>query len=213
MTEKKMEGIEVAPKGIAGWVSLHRPNKYNKYDVKCRFNANDPAVKRWLKTLDRYYEQAEQEAKKEKVRKGGHPPYTEELDENDDPTGFVVVKFSKSASGETSDGRHYSTKPPKIVDASGKTRVTQPVYAGSELVIAYRPKTWNSKGLGFGVSLKPIAAQVIKLVSSGEVDTEALFEEEEGFDATQESGGDEFDEGTNESSEEEKEENEEDFDG
>jgi hypothetical protein len=103
-------------------------------------------------------------------------PIKEELDENDDPTGRIIIgPFKMRARGVTKDGREWERKCP-VFDGAGKPVDLEAVsiWGGSILNICYFIDTYYTAALGAGVSLKLEAVQVLEL-RSGKAKTAAGF--------------------------------------
>jgi hypothetical protein len=97
--------------------------------------------------------------------------------------GFTDFKFKRTASGKRADGSIWR-QTVKVIDSVG-TPLTEAVFSGSKVKVAYQPKPWITGALGFGVGLELQAVRVMELVtSSGEVvisDYDGFMDDEEGF--------------------------------
>lgn len=196
----------VTPKGIAKYPWLNRPDtKFNPngdYKVTMRFTEDelDAPIKHpnedyngmsLRELLDeaaaKATESAKAEAKpaKRKTLKT-RAPYEEEVDdETGDPTGYFVATFKLRAKVEPKNGDAF-TQAPKIFDAKRKpTKVA--IYGGSVLrVIFQMVPYYMAKDNEAGVSLRLRGAQVIEL---GEATSQysSMLDEEDGYEAEEES--------------------------
>jgi hypothetical protein len=103
-------------------------------------------------------------------------PIKEELDEDDDPTGRIIVgPFKMRAKGITKDGREWERQCP-VFDGAGKPIDTEKVsiWGGSIVNVCFYIDTFYTAALGAGVSLKLEAVQVLEL-RSGKDKTAASF--------------------------------------
>jgi len=104
-------------------------------------------------------------------------PIKEELDEDGDPTGRIIVgPFKMRAKGTTKDGREWERQCP-VFDGAGKPIDTEKVsiWGGSIVNVCFYIDTFYTAGLGAGVSLKLEAVQVLELRSGNTTKTAASF--------------------------------------
>jgi hypothetical protein len=104
-------------------------------------------------------------------------PIKEELDEDGDPTGRIIVgPFKMRAKGSTRDGREWERQCP-VFDGAGKPIDTEKVsiWGGSIVNVCFYIDTFYTAGLGAGVSLKLEAVQVLELRSGNTAKTAASF--------------------------------------
>lgn len=178
------------PLGIASYPRLATPDtKFDAagtYSIKVIFSgAQSEKVQ---KILDKYHEKAKALAIEEVgVKKAGRakdngPGYTEELDDNDDETGNIIVNFKMKASVVSKkNGETYNFKP-GVFDKYGSPINVQEVRvgSGSSVVVGAEVSEFFSAGLGYGVSLRLGAVQVLEVVESGNTSAAAWgFETEE----------------------------------
>ena len=117
-----------------------------------------------------------------KPKKKADPPYKPFIDENGQEDG-IAFKFKMKAKYETRKGDVVKQKP-IIVDSKGNT-ITDPEFAignGSVVRIAYKVRNWNVSSVGCGITMSPIAVQVLNLVPYSANSDGFDFEEEEGFE-------------------------------
>lgn len=179
----------VSPKGAARYPRLNSPSTRFKpqgeYSVKLACASDETTAK--------YIEQIKEIARvsyKEHCERIGKPklkmaewPWKED-------NGQIVFKFAAVAKIVTKLGKEYDNKV-ALFDVKGHP-VTEMIGAGSVLKAAADINTWYSPALGFGVSLRLKAVQVIDLKAPSNLvsaDAYGFTTEEEGFV----SGGETFD--------------------
>lgn len=198
MADKKQKReILTSPKGIAVYPHLNKPDEYKgkkRYKVMLRVSEEDFAgLKRRIdeavdNAWDALISQVKPAARKQFSK---HYPYEEEYDDNEEPTGNYLVKFTKNAEFEDKKGNIVETTLP-LLDAKRKP-MTKAVWGGSTIKVAFFVFQYkNDSAKDIGISLKMQAVQVIELVSSGGAGAAAgYFEDEEGYevdDATDANG-------------------------
>ena len=111
-------------------------------------------------------------ASKKKTMKQANPPFSEQLDDDGNPTGNYIFKFKSKAAYK-----------PAIFDAKQTPLVDPPIWGGSEIKVNATLYPYNSPMSGVGVSLKKRAVQVIRLVEGSEGASRFGFSETSGYDA------------------------------
>lgn len=179
MAKKKYPTFTSGP-GRAQYVFLNEPRAHHSspdklgYDATLVFAKTEGAALR--KLID---DQAKRGQKEFGTRKLANLPY----EENED--GTVTVKFRVPASTQTRSGRLWERKP-AFFDTEGTplTGKAEPqVGPGSVINLAFQFYVWKT-GQGVGVTLQPVAVQVIDLVAPGGSGTTA-----EGFGFAKSEGG------------------------
>jgi len=136
------------------------------------------AIKAALRPL---YEQELQEAQQEKPGKKliQREFPIEEID------GGYLVKTKMEGGGRKMDGGVYQRTMPLYDSKAQPIEDDIQVWSGSEVVAAFRPHFYNSPAIGFGVTFKLEAVQVLKLgeggVSAKAASSFGFTEQEEGF--------------------------------
>jgi hypothetical protein len=137
------------------------------------------AIKATLRPL---YEQELQEAQQEKPGK--------KLTQRDLPIeevdgGFLVKTKMEGGGRLKSTGETYHRSMPLYDSKAQPIKDDVQVWSGSEVVAAFRPSFYNSPAIGFGVTFKLEAVQVLKLgeggVSAKAASSFGFTEQEEGF--------------------------------
>lgn len=184
MAKQKSPRI-VTPKGIAVYPWLNKPDtKFSPdgdYKVTLKVAAEDAAP--LMQELDGILQEYKAEASKRDpkiARMAINPPYEEEVDDQGILTGNYLFKFKQKAVINMKDGRTVDVKI-AMLDAS-RTPTDVLVGGGSEIKIAatvypYAMNTTKTVGL----SLRPYAVQILKLVKVGGGAAADVFEDEDGF--------------------------------
>ncbi len=175
----------ISPPGVAVWPRLNEPDfKFKEegvFTTALRFDMADPAVQGYLSELEQvfseaYERQCQIEGKKSLKK---HPlPWSEETDDEDNPTGNHLVKYSLKFRYKSKKTEEEWVRRPAIF---GRDRLPSQdkIGGGSVLNIKTQVYTWYTPGLGFGITLQPVAVQIVSLVEPGGASAE-------GFDALDE---------------------------
>lgn len=190
MADKKQKReIRTTPKGVAKYPHLNKPDEYKgkrSYKVSLVLGAKESAGLR--KYIDEQVDKAWDELLSEfkpPVRKKAEKyyPYEEEFDDNDEPTGNYVFKFSKNAEFKDKKTDEIIKVPMKLVDAK-RNPMKENVWGGSILKVAFFCYPFANSGTKeIGVALKMEAAQIIDLVSGSGNSGADYFDDEEGFES------------------------------
>lgn len=191
-----MAKLLVTPKGVAVYPHLQKPDDYEgkrKYKITLRLPADDPKTEQLIEKLeslrDDYWENGEEPKRKFNVKQRAqlkaHPVYRTEEDDDGNPTGFILVSADCNAEFTDRDtGRSVSLKP-QLLDAKKKPIPDDvAIWGGSTVRVAFQPYTWAQGGTikAYGVKMRLKAVQVIDLVSGGGAAN--VFDEEDGFDVS-----------------------------
>jgi hypothetical protein len=185
------------PTGKAIWPKISAPDfgsgQYPKpqgeYSVTLRLtNAEAEPVIAQIEAFRVLASEAQKEATKGALKLYDGRPYAPAEDRakggvRTPVPGFTDFKFKRTASGKRADGSIWR-QTVKVIDSVGQP-LTEAVFSGSRVKVAYQPKPWITGALGFGIGLELQAVRVMELVSSsGEVvisDYEGFMDAEEGF--------------------------------
>lgn len=178
MAEKKKSKYVrlTSPKGVARHPWLTKPDtKFNEegdYKVNLVVSKKDaePLIKSITSIRDKY-------AVATKAKKKADLPWVDEVDDNGKKTGKVVFKFKVAA--KTGDW----DRKPKLFDAKGNRVTDVSIGSGTTMKVSFDIFTWPGGKDGCGVTLQPVAVQIIDLVEyqgSGGSAEDFGFEEEEG---------------------------------
>lgn len=200
MAKKERKPMYTTSLGVAvGFVHLNSPDtdgEYadDKYKVALAFDAEDKFVQDTCAKLDELCANTHAEAienaknaKTKKKLKEGEPyvPYEDELDEDGEPTGRIILKFGTKGFFEDKNGE-VQKKTLKMYDAKKKLMKKPPfIGPGSELKVAFSiGDGWVNAGQGMaGNSLYLNAVQVISAENSGGASAEdfGFGEEDDGY--------------------------------
>ena len=97
-------------------------------------------------------------------------PFSDEVDEDGNPTGNVIIKFKSKAAYK-----------PAVFDSKGNMMTNSNIYGGSEIKVNGSCAFYHTAMLGAGVSLRLRAVQIIQYVEGASGATKFGFEEVEGF--------------------------------
>lgn len=207
-TQKKQNTQLISPRGVFVFPALNKPDygtkDYPKPDGEYKVTLRVPTevAEKWregaLKALiDQAREEAEQEfaklpvATRKKLKEvTWNEVGTEEYDKaTEEPTGFVLFKFTMKASGIRKADKKPWTRKPQIFDARGKYLEKPPeIWGGSEGYVAFEASPYFIPGTGAaGVSLRLNAVQLVKLVQGGQRDAAAFgfAAQDDGFDSSE----------------------------
>lgn len=186
----------VTPKGTAKFPWLSKPdtrfNPAGVYSVILLLETGSEECDKLTEMIGTFYEEKRDEAQAltpKKKLKLNDPPYREDLDENDEPTGYTRFKFKMNASFEDKQGNKVEMKP-LLFDSKGKEIKKEiAIYGGSTIKVAFSMVPYNTKG--FGIVLYIQGVQIIELVtSSRSAESMGFGVEEEGFTCGDDDGED-----------------------
>jgi hypothetical protein len=151
----------VTPQGRLSYPFLTRARDYNRdgnfaYDTGLIVEGEDAAE--LVAMIDEFMKQAKKESKKP----NGNPPYAPVVDAEGDPVpGKFLFKFRVRATWP--DG---ASRQPKFVDADGNNvpKVNLRLGSGTLARIRFLPNLYGAKNKSSGVTLQPVAVQIIELV-------------------------------------------------
>jgi hypothetical protein len=210
MAEKKKYPLHKSPEGELVWPALNVPDSYTNSDGQTKTNyktavriAEELFISSGFKEfLDAEVEKALDEAVDMKTKqklspaarrkatdKGAVFPYKIPVDkEGNDIPGVIDVNFSISHGGiDKKTGREYSNKPVQFDSSVPKPKVIDvELRNGTVAKISFSIFYWATAALGYGVSLRPKAVQVVKLSERGAADADYFgFEgSDTGFSST-----------------------------
>lgn len=189
-----MEKPITSPEGIAVWPSLTSPTNFKgegplAYETKLKLDHRAEGVGAFIATLDAAVEDGMEKLNEQRVRFGEKPltkaqlkkraplPYQDELDDEGNETGFIIVKAKLKA--ERKIKGEMVAQRPALFDGDGHPfDVDTPVWSGSKIKIAVQPAPYFVPALGYGVTLRLQAAQILVVVNAT---NEALGASDYGF--------------------------------
>lgn len=168
------------PKGTAQYPWLNTPDtKFSEHgDYKVNLIVPADQAKDFVAKVTAARKQA---AIEEKAKKLAPLPFDKEVDDQGNETGNVVIKCKVANKVSKRTGEVWDRRP-ALFDAR-LNPINDKVGGGSEIKLSCELYFWKSPSLGMGVSIQPLAVQVLKLVelSSGASADDFGFEAEEGF--------------------------------
>tara|TARA_R110000803_G_scaffold60921_3_gene120508 strand:+ start:5382 stop:6098 length:717 start_codon:yes stop_codon:yes gene_type:complete len=162
----------LTPKGIAHYPYISKPDEGREYsDGKYKVNLSIPAeeaqpIIEQINAVLLAGIKAEKDKNPNKKIKSAPIPYSNEVDEDGNETGNVIIKFK-------------SKYKPSVVDAKNNLMVDHNIYGGSVLRVGGVVSFYNS-AIGCGVTIRLGAVQIIEYVE-GSAGGNFGFGEEEGF--------------------------------
>ena len=162
-TNKFMSLIKT-PVGVAQYPHLNTPDtKFNPVgEYKVNIVVPVDEAQDFIESVEAVYEEAyDLECKQKKKKKIKRADFPWELNEEET---HVIIKTKMKAKVETKSGDSW-TQRPALFDAAGKPMSPKiRIGGGSELLASIEAYPWFAPSLGFGISLRPKAVQVIKLI-------------------------------------------------
>lgn len=174
MTKAKQPTL-VSPVAVAAWPRLNEPDVKFKPEGEFRVQIvlnpeRSPEHAKFLSDLEARYEEAyKEECAEQKKAKLKRVPLSikPETDKegNETGTGNVLVKFGMKHIIKTKTGETFANRP-TLADSQGRnvSPAKCRVGGGSMIRVAFQPNPFYTAGLGFGMSLRMVGVQIIKLV-------------------------------------------------
>jgi len=166
--------VFTTPKGIAQYPWLSKPDtKFNeegeyKFNLILTKKEAAPVIEQINAAFAENFKVQEKEHGKD--IKTANPPYMDELDDDNKPTGNVIIKFKSKA-----------LYAPAIFDAKGNVMKDSNIWGGSEIRVNGSIAPYYVKLIGAGVALRLRAVQVIQYVEGGTGSADRFgFEEVDG---------------------------------
>ena len=163
------------PKGVAHYPYISAPD--TKFDEQGHYKVNLCIPKEEAQPIIEQIKgelvagiKALKEAKPNAKIKQAPLPFEDELDDDDEPTGNVIIKFKSKAAYK-----------PAVFDSKGTPMLNSNIYAGSVLKVNGSIAFYNSPAVGAGTTLRLRAVQVIEYVEGSSGAGKFGFEEETGF--------------------------------
>ena len=206
LAKKQRKPQFVTPAGIAVYPWLNKPDtkKFesgnNKPQYKVKLKLTPQEFEKSLKGLideaaERGLVEAIAEKKTRKKTFSLYVPYEDELDDEGDETGNILVKFSQNAQIRRKDGEVIDIVIP-LFDKTGEATDVL-VFGGSLIKVAFTMRTFaNDATKQAGVTLDIAAAQVLKAVKTARTADAFGFQAEEDdaeYEEAPEDEGDDLD--------------------
>lgn len=209
-----------SPKGtlVYPWLTGKADTKFKaegEWKTGLRVAQTDKGAIALIEKIDAGIAQAVAEARKQhpdkakKIKACEDKPYRNEVDDDDNPTGYVIFNFKMKASGKNrKTGEEFKQKPALFNAAGEPMDPASKIGAGSLAKISFEiVEFFTSTKIGAGVSLRMSGVQIITLIEWGGGNAEYHgFGNEEPED--DEDGDEDEDEDQDEDGDEDEEESE-----
>ncbi|NIJ81161.1 ssDNA-binding protein [Xanthomonas cannabis] len=192
MTQKKANKRYVSPPGTAIWPRLNAPDtKYNadgEFSAKLAMDESDADTQAFIKKLTAIRDEAFEQFKSEnpKHKKAALADFfASETDDEGDETGRVTFNFKMKHKIKAKKTGKVYTMVPTIVNAKKEVLKNPPnIGGGSILKVSFEAVPYFAAAdKKFGISLRMVGVQIIKLVEFGGASRAADdFDEEDGDD-------------------------------
>ena len=165
-----------SPTGIAKWPKLNEAD-YKYKTVEGEFSVSliytPEEAKPFLAELDKLFKselaKETKEQGKKKLKVSPHPRWGKELDKDNNETGNYFVKCNMKQKYFNKQNELAFEKRPVLFDAALKP-IDDLIGGGSKLKVRFEVHPYNTS-IGFGLTLHPVAVQVIQLhTPSGSMD-------------------------------------------
>jgi hypothetical protein len=170
-------------KGVAVYPALNRPD--TKFDELGQYKAD---VKLSAEDAAPFISKIQAVAKEHMGKvmpKAKNSCFEMVLNDDGEETGEVLFKVRVKNKLRKSDGKLWDRRP-LVIDAKKKDLpVDVAIWGGSVIRVQLEVYPWNT-GAKKGISLQPIMVQVIDLVTGGGRGDAAAFDEEDGYEADEE---------------------------
>ncbi len=199
MSNETKYKLSISPKGIAVYPKIQEADKkykkeYGEYSTKLRVTVEEATAMKaeWKTAFDAAYAIECAKQGKKSLKLSPATPFAKEIvkeeaadgTEVERETGMILVKFSQIGGYKEKKSGKEVLKRVSVVDAN-KAPVKSEVWGGSEIKVAYTYKPFFSDALGFGVTLRLNAVQVLKLVTKGDGGAASAFDKEDGYTETE----------------------------
>jgi len=202
--KQKREALHT-PIGVAVWPRLsgEPDTKFSKdghgvWKTTLRLNKSDPECATFLEALIQrhkaamvdneqyqdYCESCKKSGKKPKALLAAEAPWRDEVDEEGNETGNVLVNFKMKASGVSKKNNKPWKRKPMLFDSKGQ-EITKDVNVGggSKIRVAFEVLPFWTPAVGAGISLRMEGVQIIDLKTFAKKSAAELgFGAEEGYE-------------------------------
>ena len=177
-----MNATITSPEGTAIWPALTTPTNFKgegplSYECKLKLDHRAEGVEGFIGSLEEAVDEGMEQLNEQRVRFGEKPltatqfkkraplPFQDELDDEGNETGFIIVKAKLKA--ERKIKGEMVAQRPALFDASGfPFNPDTPVWSGSTVKLAVQPAPYFVPALGYGVTLRLKAAQILRVVNA-----------------------------------------------
>ncbi len=163
----------VTPLGIFVYPRLNEADhkfkkEYGEYSLKLKLPANEaaPFIQMIQEATDKAYKAECLRHEKPKLKRSVYLPYANEEDDQGQPTGNVLFKFTLTGGFKSKKTGEVVTLKPLLYDRFGKV-VTEAIWGGTKGKVSFTFKPYFAEAIGMGMSLNLKAVQVHELVTKG----------------------------------------------
>jgi hypothetical protein len=166
--------MKPTPVGVASFPKLTRPNykfkpKEGEFSVQLILTPEEAKLYRAefdANFKELYREECAKQGKKKISISRHHPPFNPEVDQQDNETGNIAVKFKMKHKIYNREGEFVFEQRPTVFDKYGKPSEADVGY-GAKIQISAELKSWFVPSDGFGITLIPKAVIVREEGSGG----------------------------------------------
>ncbi|WP_421868797.1 hypothetical protein [Pararhizobium sp.] len=170
-------------RGVAVYPALNRPDtkfdELGQYKADVKLSAEDAAP------LIAKIQAVAKEHMGKVMPKAKNSAFEAVLNDEGEETGEVLFKIRVKNKLRKSDGKLWDRRPLVIDAKKNDLPVAVAIWGGTTMRVQFEVYPWNT-GAKKGISLQPIMVQVIDLVTGGGRGDADAFDEEDGYEAEEE---------------------------
>lgn len=170
-------------RGVAVYPALNRPDtkfdELGQYKADVKLSAEDAAP------LIAKIQAVAKEHMGKVLPKAKNSAFEAVLNDEGEETGEVLFKIRVKNKLRKSDGKLWDRRPLVIDAKKNDLPVAVAIWGGTTMRVQFEVYPWNT-GAKKGISLQPIMVQVIDLVTGGGRGDADAFDEEDGYEAEEE---------------------------
>ncbi|KQR67889.1 ssDNA-binding protein [Rhizobium sp. Leaf341] len=176
--------VLTSTKGVAVYPALNRPD--TKFDELGQYKADIKLSQEAAAPLVAAIQKVAKEHMGKVMPKAKNSCFESVLNDDGEETGEVLFKIRVKNKLRKSDGKLWDRRP-LIIDAKkNDLPVAVAIWGGTTMRVQFEVYPWNT-GAKKGISLQPVMVQVIDLVTGGGRGDANAFDEEDGYEAEEES--------------------------
>ncbi len=175
--------VMTSARGVAVYPALNRPDtkfdELGQYKADVKLSAEDAAP------LIAKIQAVAKEHMGKVMPKAKNSAFEAVLNDEGEETGEVLFKIRVKNKLRKSDGKLWDRRPLVIDAKKNDLPVAVAIWGGTTMRVQFEVYPWNT-GAKKGISLQPIMVQVIDLVTGGGRGDADAFDEEDGYEAEEE---------------------------
>lgn len=175
--------VMTSARGVAVYPALNRPDtkfdELGQYKADVKLSAADAAP------LIAKIQAVAKEHMGKVMPKAKNSAFEAVLNDEGEETGEVLFKIRVKNKLRKSDGKLWDRRPLVIDAKKNDLPVAVAIWGGTTMRVQFEVYPWNT-GAKKGISLQPIMVQVIDLVTGGGRGDADAFDEEDGYEAEEE---------------------------